>query len=175
MHVPLILGLLVCSVSTSLAARNVFKVSWHGKAYTTSPDGRVISRSYSQREILAKYAEASGTDPRTLAVAYVRDDEEPAEELEIVNAVDGSSVANIFQFLDGLAVTTADGTHTQRQRFLFDEAHGNALGNISGSERFRRREDGEIISFFYHGRFEFNLPEENTVYIGTFTTGRQIH
>lgn len=103
------------------------------------------------------------------------DEEEPAEEIEIVNAFDGSSVANVFQFLGGLAVTTADGTRSQRQRFIFDENHGEALGNVSGSERFRRRGDGEITSFFYQGRFEFNLPEENTVYIGTFTTGRQVH
>jgi hypothetical protein len=168
--------MLMLAVATcpALAARNVFKVSWHGKAYTTDANGRVVARQYSQKEIIERYAVNLGVDPRTITLAYVRDDEEPAEEIEIVNAIDGSTVANVFQFLGGLAVSTADGTHTQRQRFIYDEDHRAALGNVSGSERFRMNADGVITSFFYSGRFEFNLPEENTVFIGTFTTGKKL-
>jgi len=171
----LVVGLLLSYSLPALGARDVFRVSWHGTAYTTNQSGLVVARSYSQKDIINKYVASTGVDPRSLVVAYVRDDEEPAEELEIVNAADGSSVANVFQFLGGLAVSRADGTQTRRQRFIFDEAHGGALGNISGSERFRRQADGQIVSFSYHGRFEFNMPEENTVYIGSFTTGRRVN
>lgn len=171
----LMAGLVLSHSAPALAARDVFRVSWRGTAYTTNQNGLVVARAYSQKDIINKYAANTGVDPRSLAVAYVRDDEEPAEELEIVSAADGSSIANVFQFLGGLAVSKADGTQTRRQRFIFDEDHRGALGNISGSERFRRNADGEIVSFSYQGRFEFNIPEENTVYIGSFATGRRVN
>lgn len=149
-------------------------MSWHGTAYTTNQNGRVTARSYSQKDIIAAYAANTGVDPRLLAVGYVHDEEEPAEELEIVDARDGSTVANVFQFLGGLAVTGNGGTQTHRRRFIFDEDHRGALGDISGSEKLRRNAEGRIVAFSYHGRFAFSLPEENTVYIGTFTTGRRL-
>jgi hypothetical protein len=158
----------------ALAVRNVFRVSWHGTAYSTDANGRVVARPYTQRDILNHYIAATGADPKSVLVAYVWDDEEPAEELEIVSATDGSSIANVFQFLGGLAVSGTDGTQTRRQRFLYDEDHGSALGNVSGAERLRRNAAGEITSFSYQGRFEFSLPEANTVYIGSFATGKRI-
>jgi hypothetical protein len=172
----LIAGLILAySAPPALGARDVFRVSWHGTAYTTNQNGQVVARPYSQRDIINKYAADTGVDPRSLVVAYVRDDEEPAEELEIVSADDGSSIANVFQFLGGLAVTSADGRQTRRQRFIFNEGHRNALGDISGSERLRKNADGQIVSFAYSGRFEFNIPEVKTVYIGSFVTGRRVH
>jgi hypothetical protein len=156
-------------------SRDVFRVSWRGTAYTTNQHGHVIARAYSEREIIEKYAANTGVDPRSIVVGYVHDEEEPAEELEIVDATNGASVANVFQFLGGLAVTSVDGTRTQRRRFIYDEAHRRtALGDMSGSERLRRNADGQIVSFSYHGRFEFSFPEENTVYIGSFVTGKRL-
>jgi hypothetical protein len=169
----LIAGIVV-SASLPALSRDVFHVSWHGTAYTTNPNGVIVARPYSQKDILNKYAADAGVDPRYLAVAYVHDEEEPAEELEIVSTVDGSSIANVFQFLGGLAVSNADGTRSRRQRFIFNEDHRSALGTLSGSERLRRNADGEIISFSYQGRFEFSIPEEKTVYVGSFSTGRRI-
>jgi hypothetical protein len=155
-------------------SRDVFRLSWHGTAYTTNRFGKVTARPYSQKEILDRYVADTGENPRTLAVAYVHDEEEPAEEVEIVNAADGSTVANVFQFLGGLAVTSNDGGQTRRQRFIFDEAHDGALGDMSGSERLRRNSEGRIISFSYSGRFQFSIPEENTVVIGSFVTGKRL-
>lgn len=155
-------------------SRDVFRLSWRGTAYTTNQFGKVTARPYSQKEILDRYVADTGEDPRTLAVAYVHDEEEPAEEVEIVNAADGSTVANVFQFLGGLAVTGNGGTQTRRQRFIFDEAHDSALGDMSGSERLRRNSEGRIISFSYSGRFQFSIPEENTVVIGNFVTGKRL-
>ena len=160
--------------SLPLLSRDVFRISWHGTAYTTNRFGKVSARPYSQKEILDRYVADTGEDPRGLAIAYVHDEEEPAEEVEVVNAADGSTVANVFQFLGGLAVTSNDGTQTRRQRFIFDEAHDSALGDMSGSERLRRNSDGRIISFSYSGRFQFSIPEENTVVIGSFVTGKRL-
>jgi hypothetical protein len=165
---------LVMSASLPVLGRDVFHVTWRGTAYTTNQSGVIVARPYSQKDIINKYAADTGVDPRDLAVAYVHDEEEPAEELEIVSAADGSSIANVFQFLGGLAVSNADGTRSRRQRFIFDESHRSALGTLSGSERLRRNGDGEIISFSYQGRFEFSIPEEKTVYVGSFSTGRRI-
>ena len=155
-------------------SRDVFRLSWRGTAYTTNRFGKVSARPYSQKEILDRYVADTGEDPRGLAIGYVHDEDEPAEEVEIVNAADGSTVANVFQFLGGLAVTSNDGTQTRRQRFIFDEAHDGALGDMSGSERLRRNADGRIISFSYSGRFQFSIPEENTVVIGSFVTGKRL-
>lgn len=155
-------------------SRDVFRLSWRGTAYTTNRFGKVTARPYSQKEILDRYVADTGEDPRTLAVGYVHDEDEPAEEVEIVNAADGSTVANVFQFLGGLAVTSNDGTQTRRQRFIFDEAHDSALGDMSGSERLHRNAEGRIVSFSYSGRFQFNIPEESTVVIGGFVTGKRL-
>jgi hypothetical protein len=162
-------------ISWPALSRDVFRVSWRGTAYTTNQQGRVVARAYSEREFIEKYAANTGVNPRSLAVGYVHDEEEPAEEIEIVDATNGASVANVFQFLGGLAVTSSDGTQTQRRRLIYDEAHRRvSLGDIWGSERLRRNADGQIISFSYHGRFEFSIPEEHTVYVGSFSTGKRL-
>jgi hypothetical protein len=155
-------------------SRDVFRVSWRGTAYTTNQQGRVVARPYSQKDIIEKYVANTGVDPRSVTVAYVHDEEERVEELEIVSVADGSSLANVFQFLGGLAVTANDGTQTRRRRFIFDEAHRVALGDMSGAERLRRNAEGRIVAFSYSGRFEFSVPEQNTVYIGSFTTGKRV-
>jgi hypothetical protein len=165
---------LVLIHSLPASSRDVFRVSWRGTAFTTNQLGRVVARPYSQKDIIDKYVAATGVAPRSVTVAYVRDEEEQVEELEIVSVADGSSLANVFQFLDGLAVSANDGTQTRRRRFIFDEAHGVALGDMSGAERLRRNADGRIVSFSYSGRFEFSIPEENTVFIGSFVTGKRL-
>ena len=51
---------------------------------------------------------------------------------------------------------------------------GEGIG-YTRAGNFTKNADGEIVAFSYQGRFEFNIPEENTVYIGSFTTGRRIN
>src|SRR4026209_870505 len=97
----LLVGGIVFIHCLSASCREVFRVSWRGTAYTTNQSGRVIARLYSQRDIIKTYAANTGVDPRSIVVACVRDEEESAEKLAIVSAADGSSIANVFQFLGG--------------------------------------------------------------------------
>src|SRR6185503_13891892 len=90
-----LIGGIILIHSLPAFSREVFRVSWRGTAYTTNQSGRVIARPYSHRDIIESYAANTGVDPRSIVVAYVRDEEESAEELAIVSAADGSSMANV--------------------------------------------------------------------------------
>lgn len=167
----------LCAFSAS-ADRWVAKVSWHGTAYTTSSNGRIVARPYSGKTIVDETARNTGLSPQSLVFAYVHDDEEPSQELDVFPVVSNSAFtkADIIQFYQGHAVTETIGSTTisRQMRFIFDENHGSALGSISGTETIRRNAGGDIVALSFRGRFEFTVPEDNTVYVGTFSTGAHI-
>lgn len=167
----------LCFFACSLGAfaRDAYRVSWRGTAYTRNANGTITARPYSNSEIVRNFAANSGLNPASLVLVYVKDEEENVEELEISPVNNGAvTQANVFQFVGGSEVANASGTQFVRQRFIFDEAHGSAIGSLFGVERLRRNAEGTIISFSYHGRFQFSLPEENTVFVGTFSTGTRV-
>ena len=71
-------------------------------------------------------------------------------------------------------VSSADGTHTVRQDFLFDEAHSDALGSAAGTERLTRGANGALTSYSFTGSFQYSKPDIGTVFTGTFFTIKRI-
>jgi hypothetical protein len=80
-------------------------------------------------------------------------------------------------------VSSADGTQTVRQSFLFDEDHGIAgglqIGSIFGTEKQKRDANGVLKNESFHGTFQFAIPESSSrwqqgVYSGSFSTSKRI-
>src|SRR5262245_3949724 len=152
--------------------RDLYQLSWKGTKYTTSDSGRIIATRYSEKDIIAACAADNGiTDLKSLAYVYVANE----QDTEVVFVDSGETVCEVFQLENSFtAVPSADGTQTVRQAFIFNEAHGQALGSAFGIEKAKRDGDGVLTSFSYKGNFQFSVPEENSVYSGTFTTGKRL-
>jgi len=153
-------------------ARDLYVLSWKGTRYVTNNSGKVVAQHYSEKDIIEKCAADNGiTDLKSLAYVYV------ANELdtEVVFAATGETVCEVFQLENSFtAVPSADGNQTVRQAFVFNEAHGQALGSVFGVEHARRNSNGDLVSYSYKGSFQFSIPEDNAVYSGIFTTGRRL-
>ena len=167
--------LVVCgavSQSNLAHARDIYLMSWKGTRYVTNPAGKVVAQHYSEKDIIAKCASDNGiSDVRSLAYVYV------ANELntEVVFAATGQTVCEIFQLENSFtAVPSVDGNETVRQAFVFNEAHGQALGSAFGVEHLKRDSNGDLTSYSYKGTFQFAVPEDGAVYSGTFTTGKRL-
>jgi hypothetical protein len=167
--------LLVCGglVQVNLAeARDIYLMSWKGTRYVTSPTGKVVAQHYSEKEIIAKCASDNEiSDVKSLAYVYV------ANELntEVVFAATGQTVCEIFQLENSFtAVPSTDGRETVRHAFVFNEAHGQALGSAFGVEHAKRNGEGGLVSYSYKGSFQFAIPEDGAVYSGSFTTGKRL-
>jgi hypothetical protein len=152
-------------------ARDLFQLSWRGTCYTTDGSGRVVAKRYTEKEIIAKAATDNGLDPRSLAFVY----DATEGDTEVVVAATGEYVSDVFQLETRVvAVPSADGNQTVRQMFIFNEAHGEALGSAFGIERAKHGPEGQLLSLSYKGSFQFSIPEDDAVYSGTFTTGKRI-
>jgi len=164
----LILGALQPLVSH---ADDLFQLSWRGMAYSTGPNGQVITKPVSERDFIQKVATDNGLDPRTLVFVYRPDKHDTA----VVMASNGAFVADVIQ-MEYNYTEVANSTDTQivRQAFLYDEAHSSALGSAFGTERAKRDANGNLLSDSFHGTFQYSIPETGVVYSGSFTSGRRI-
>jgi hypothetical protein len=153
-------------------ARDIYQLSWKGTRYVTNGDGKVVAQHYSEKDIIAKCASDNGiTDLKSLAYVYVANE----MDTEVVFVATGETVCEIFQLENSFtAVPSADGKETVRQAFVFNEAHGQALGSAFGIEHAKRDADGDLVSYSYKGNFHFAIPEDGAVYSGTFTTGKRL-
>jgi hypothetical protein len=153
-------------------ARDLYQLSWKGTKYTTNAAGKVVASPYSEKEIIAKCAADNGiTDLKSLAYVYVANE----KDTEVVFATTGATVCEVFQLENSFTeVPSADGTTVARQSFVFNETHGQALGSAFGLERSKRNMNGDLVTYSYRGNFQFSIPEDNTVYSGTFTTSKRL-
>jgi hypothetical protein len=152
--------------------RDLYQLSWKGTKYTTGPSGRIVASRYTEKDIIAQCAADNGiTDLKSLVYVYVANE----QDTEVVFASTGETVCEVFQLENSFtAVPSADGSQTVRQAFIFNEAHGQALGSAFGIEKAKHNGDGQLTTFGYKGSFQFSIPEENIVYSGTFATGKRI-
>ena len=167
------IGLLPAFVSH--AADELFRLTWHGTVYTTTSTGGISVRSFSEREFIQRVAINNNLDPRTLAFVYRVNKHDTA----VVRIADGSFVADVIQmeynFTD---ISNANGTHTVRQAFLNTEALG-AIGSAFGVEVAPRDSHGNLLSYLFHGNFQFSVKGSDPilgegVYAGSFVTGARI-
>jgi hypothetical protein len=175
---PLLLAAILPILMPVLAsADELYQMHWSGTVYTNSPDGKIVARHFSELDFLRKVASDNGiTDVRALRFVY-----RPLKhDTAAVWAANGGFVADVIQL--GLIesqygyteISNGAGSFTARQAFLFDEAHPNAIGSSFGLERAKRNSNGDLISYNFHGSFQYAYPEQQAVYSGTFSTGKRI-
>jgi hypothetical protein len=151
-------------------ARELYAMSWKGTVYKSN-GSRVVAMRYSEKDIIAKVAEDNGLDARSLAFVYVADE----QDTEVVFAATGEYVADIFQLeINYVEVPAADGSTAVRQAFIFNEAHGQALGSAFGIQHNKYNAAGERIGVSFKGNFQFSIPEDGAVYSGTFSTSKRL-
>ncbi|HLP77716.1 MAG TPA: hypothetical protein VK327_12460, partial [Candidatus Paceibacterota bacterium] len=124
-----------------LHATEMFQISWKGKFYYTDPRGRVVSRSYSDKDVIRVIAQNNGLNPNDLVMVYRPN----AFDTAVVVKATGQMIADYQQVPDvsepdmRTDVTSGDGTTMVRHAFLFDERHGispgQQIGSIVGTER----------------------------------------
>jgi hypothetical protein len=165
-------GILIMGLVQPLAlhADDLFRLTWHGKVYTSGAGGVVI-KSVSEKDFVQKVAQDNGLDPATLVFVYRPDKHDTA----VVRASDGAFVADVLQMeYNFTEATNSTDTQTVRQALLYDEAHTIALGSAFGTEKTRRDPSGKITGYSFRGTFQYSIPENGTVYSGTFAAGKRV-
>jgi hypothetical protein len=173
------LGLAVAALFGPLAeARDMFQMSWKGTIHYYDSNGRAVTKSFTDRDVVQKLATDAGVDPRDYVLVYRPD----ALDTAVVSKSTGDAI-DFLQLPDisnpaGMTEITGNGT-TFRQAFLYDE-NSNPIGTIVGSERQKMDANGNIVSDSYRGTFQYAIPDDGNhkwtpgVYSGTFATGKRI-
>jgi hypothetical protein len=169
-------------------ADDVFVLTWRGTLYYTNDAGRIVAKSYTERDVINKIALNTGTSPSELVLVY----RPTSLDTAVVLKSDPSQWSDYVQLPDPTPsahtdVTATNGTQTIRQAFIFDEHHGTSgsggrpIGSIFGVEKQRWSTDGStLLSESFRGTFQFANTDPNDpvlpvgVFSGTFSTGRRI-
>jgi len=150
---------------------DLFRMNWRGTVYTTGANGQVMAKSFSEKDFVKQVAANNGLDPKKLVFVY-----RPAKrDTAVVMATNGQFVADVIQMENNFTdVGNTNQTKVVRQTFIYDEAHESALGSAFGTETIRRDADGNILNDSFRGTFNYAIPDQNTVYSGTFSTGARV-
>jgi len=164
-------ALLWFSAQVVTAQTNLYRLSFAGTCRTTNNLGGIVVLPISARSLLNEFAENHGiTNTASLALVFDVD----ADEVEIVNAADGSPVLNALHFQDGVSVLNRAGTTRERQAFLYVDDETSASGSAAGAAFYRRDLAGNLAGFNFHGEFQLGRPTDathrNRVYRGVFST-----
>lgn len=147
----------------------MFRMSWHGTAYTTGANGQVSARPFSERDFIQKIANDNGISTAGLAFVY-----RPLSHDTVVVRISDGWWADVLQmeynFTD---VSNSTQTKVVRQAFLYNDEQGStALGSAFGMETAKYDSDGNLTSDSFHGTFNYSI--DGVVYSGTFTTGARV-
>jgi hypothetical protein len=168
-------NVLACGLTLSLLqpflakADDLFKMSWHGTAYTTSDSGQVVARPFSEKDFIQKVATDNGIDPKTLAFVY-----RPQHHDTVVVRINDGWWADVIQMEYSFTeVSNSTQTKLVRQSFLYNDEQGSTpIGSAFGMETAKYNSDGALISDSFHGTFQYSI--DGVVYSGTFSTGARV-
>jgi|KBSMisStaDraftv2_1062788.scaffolds.fasta_scaffold74646_2 hypothetical protein len=166
------LGILILNfVQTfALQADDLFRMSWHGKVYTSGPNG-VVVRPFTEKDFIQKIAADNGLNPAGLIFVYRADKHDTA----VVRASDGAFVADVIQMeYNYTEAKNSTDTQTVRQALLYDENHSVALGSALGTEKVKRDANGNITAYNFRGTFQYSIPENGAVYSGNFVASKRV-
>ena len=154
----------------ALSADNLFRLTWHGKVYSSGANG-VIVRPFTEKEFVQKVAANNNLNPNSLMFVYRPD----KHDTVVVQAANGAFVADVikmeYQYTEA---TNSAATQTVRQALLYDEAHNTPLGSAFGTEKIKRDASGNITGYSFRGTFQYSMPENNLVYSGTFVANKRV-
>ncbi len=155
----------------ALQAQDQYLLSWRGTGYTRNAAGNISTFRVSEKDLVKKVATDNGLDPNQLALVYRVE----ARDTAVVWKTTGGFVADVIQLQYSYTdVPNANNTSVVREAQLNDEAHSNAIGSAFGTEKSRRDASGNLLTYSFKGNFQYAIPEDGTVYSGTFTTGKAL-
>jgi len=185
----LIAGMSLAFPLAATAQHIQFELSWHGTRHFNDVNGNLISKGYSEKDIIQAVAADNGVDPKGLVLVYRMD----AADMAVVDKATGGGItqADVLQFpdvsrLDSNWITKATKTNTSgnpgqivEQAFIFDESHDSPLGSIYGTENPKYDSIGNVTGDSFHGTFQFGYDGNGPifpagVYSGSFSTGKRI-
>src|SRR5205823_5336341 len=104
------------------SAQDMFAISWRGTAHYDDGTGRIVTKSYSDKDAVKVIADDNGLNPKDLILVYRPD----AFDTAVVNKNTGEPVADYLQMPDIIRVgstwmtdVTSNG-QTVRQAYIFD-------------------------------------------------------
>jgi hypothetical protein len=152
-----------------LKATDMFRMSWHGTAYTTSGSGQVAARPFSERDFIQKVATDNGISPSQLAFVY-----RPQNHDTVVVRMSDGWWADVIQMeYNYTEVSNSTQTKLIRQTFLYNDEQGSTpIGSAFGMETAKYNSDGNLLSDSFHGTFNYSI--DGVVYSGSFTTGARV-
>jgi hypothetical protein len=169
-------------LTQALLASNLdsFAISWRGTLTYNDGTGRMVRKSYTEKDVVNKIAENNGLDARNLILVYRPD----AFDTAVVDKSTNMAISDYLQLPDIIHIGTpwiTDVTgngQTVRQAFLFDQ-QSNPIGSIVGTEKQKRDDQDNITSESFHGTFQYASQTGSAVllpgvYSGSFSTGRRI-
>lgn len=168
-------NILVCSLTIGLLqpfllkGEDMFRMSWHGTAYTTSESGQVTARPFTEKDFIQKVASNNGIDARELVFVY-----RPRNHDTVVVRVSDGWWADVIQMeYNFTEVSNSTQTKLVRQAFLYNDEQGSTpIGSAFGMETAKYNSDGALISDNFHGTFQYSI--EGVVYSGTFSTSARV-
>jgi hypothetical protein len=168
-------NVLACGIAIGLVqplllrAEDMFRLSWHGTAYTTGSSGQVTAKPFSERDFIQKVAADNGIDTRDLAFVY----RPGAHDTVVVRMSDGWWADVIQMEYNFTQVSNSNQTKLVRQAFLFNDEQGStAIGSAFGMETAKYNSDGSLMSDSFHGTFQYSI--DGVLYSGTFSTGARV-
>jgi len=180
--------------AASSKAEDWFQMNWSGTVHYYDGSGRMVTKSYSSKDVLKTIADNNSISVSDLVLVYRPDSYDTAVVFKNAAALahaglgpESQVVADYLQMPDitrigSSWITDVSGNgQTVRQAYIFDE-HSNPIGSIFGIERQKRNpNDNSITSESFHGTFQFSIPDDGThsvagpgVYSGSFSTGAKV-
>lgn len=155
-----------------------FAISWRGTLTYNDSTGRMVAKSYTEKDVVKRIADNTGLDARNLIMVYRPD----AFDTAVINKNTGAAISDYLQLPDISKIGTpwvTDVTgngQTLRQAFLFDQ-QSEPIGSIVGTEKQKRDAQDNITSESFHGTFQYASQTGSAVllpgvYSGSFATGR---
>lgn len=173
------IGLTQPLLSNGQITTDGFAISWRGTIHYNDGTGRMISKSYTEKDAVKTIADANSLNANDLILVY-----RPTQfDTAVINKSTGVFVADYLQLPDisniGTAwVTDVTGNgQTVRQAFLFDQQPNHPIGSIVGTEKQKLDAQNNVTSESFHGTFQYAAPTDTAllmhgVYSGSFATGR---
>lgn len=168
--------------AASVRGVDMFILTWRGTLYYTNDAGKVVARPYTEKDVVNRIAANRGVSPSSMVLVY-----RPLYmDTAVVTRSNTGDWADYLQMPDQsnpagkTDMTSANGTQTVRQAFLFDES-SSAVGTLFGIETQRWSSDGStLMAENFHGKFQFaNTDPGNAilpvgVVSGSFSTGARL-
>jgi hypothetical protein len=168
-------NVLACSLAIGLfqplvlKATDMFRMSWHGTAYTTGSNGQVTARPFSERDFIQKVASDNGINTSALAFVY----RPLSHDTVVVRLADGWWADVIQMEYNFTEVSNSTQTKLIRQSFLYNDEQGSTpIGSAFGMETAKYNSDGQLLSDSFHGTFNYSI--DGVVYSGSFSTGARV-